>query len=129
MLVLLILIWLSAPAQALGGSQTRSADGAIAAATVLVLGTKGSACSGTVIGPRLVLTAAHCAEGSSQLAIGWFEAGQPVLVPVTAMLRHPEAHTGSAVSVDLAVLRIGSVLPPHFRAVPIDGGETPHELG
>lgn len=127
-----VLLWLlisTLPAAALGGSAARFADAAFSGSTVMVLGTRGSACSGTVVGLKLVLTAAHCVEGSKQIAIAWLEAGQPKLMAVTASARHPQAHTGSAVSVDLALLALGEALPPRFSPAPIDAGEAPHELG
>jgi hypothetical protein len=127
-----VLFWLlisTLPAAALGGSAARFVDAALSGSTVMVLGTRGSACSGTVIGQRLVLTAAHCVEGSKQLAVAWLEAGQPKLMAVKASARHPEARTGSAVSVDLALLALPDPLPPRFAPVPVDAGEEPHDLG
>ena len=128
-LVFLIALLFTGPALALGGSQSQFADSAFSGTAVMVLGTRGSACSGTVIAPKLVLTAAHCVDGSKQLAVAWIEAGQPKLVPVTGSARHPEAHTGSAVSVDLAIVRLAEALPARFQPVSIDGGAEPHDLG
>jgi hypothetical protein len=127
-----VLIWLlisTLPAAALGGSAARLADAAFSGSTVMVLGTRGNACSGTVVAQRLVLTAAHCVEGSKQLAVAWLEAGKPMLIAATSTARHPQARTGSAVSVDLALLALADALPPRFAPVAIDAGEEPHDLG
>ncbi len=128
-LVFLLALLSAGPALALGGAQSHIADSAFSSSMVMVLGTRGSACSGTVIAPTLVLTAAHCVEGSSQLAVAWLEGGQPKLVTVTGSARHPEAHTGSAVSVDMAIVRLASAFPARFQPMEIDGGEEPHALG
>lgn len=123
------LLLMCVPALALGGSASHPAGGAPAAASVMVLGSRGSACSGTVVAQDMVLTAAHCVEHAPQLAVAWFAAGKPVLVPAARALRHPQAHTGSAVSVDLALVKLGAPLPAAFRPVPLDGGSEAHALG
>ncbi len=125
-ILILMVATLPSVAHALGGAAATQGQ---SPSTVMVLGTKGSACSGTVIARTLVLTAAHCVEGSKQLAVAWFEQGKPVLSPVDGIEKHGEARTGSAVSVDLAIVRTAKPLPGGFWPASIDAGEEAHEVG
>jgi Trypsin len=125
-ILVLIVAALPSFAHALGGD---AAGPGQSSSTVMVLGTKGSACSGTVIARTLVLTAAHCVEGSKQLAVAWFEEGKPVLSPVDGVEKHSEARTGSAISVDMAIVRTAKPLPTRFQPASIDAGDEAHEVG
>ncbi len=101
--------------------------------TVLTRGPEGSSyCSGVVIGPDAVLTAAHCVRTAKDTAILLRDgSGAPRLAEVAEVTRHPEyradAVAARRVSVDAAVLRLKEPLGPPFRAVAL--AETAPQVG
>lgn len=117
------------PALALGGSAVSMSTLGLSAHVVMVLGTRGSVCTGTLLSRNVVLTAAHCTAGSKQLAVAYFEDGRPILQQVTDVARNPGFSRNSAVSVDLALLRLQEDLPPRFTPVSIDGGDGANVIG
>ena len=111
------------PASAVvGPSREASAD--VAASTVMVLQRRGPAagfCTGVVLGPRAVLTAAHCVPPGADVRIHFRDAaGAPVLLPVAGVTRHPgyraDAIAKRERSVDLAVVTLPEPLPSAFHA-------------
>jgi hypothetical protein len=118
-------------ALALGGSAS-SPDSGLSAHLVMVLSNQGNrhgACTGTVIAPDIILTAAHCVAGNKRIAIAYPEDGSHVLQQVAAKAIHPDFAPNSRVSVDLALVRLGSALPARFAPMTIDRGEVRHEIG
>ena len=107
-------------AQALGGKASAPASGSLLAHTVMVLGSRGSACSGTLIAPDVVLTAGHCVEGSREIAIAWIDRGKPVLEPVTAAATHPQFSGFNQRSIDLALLRLSKPMRSDFQPARLD---------
>lgn len=104
----------AAPAGAIVGGAETPAGGA-----VMVLSSNGGVCTGLVLAPDAVLTAGHCAAGAVELRAHFRDAaGQPVLVEVAARAVHPGYDAGAASgrrrSIDLALLRTASPLPPRF---------------
>ena len=106
----LVLVSGPLPARAVVGA---SANGdAHAGHVVMVLQRKGSVagfCSGVVIGPTAVLTAAHCVPPGADVRIHYRDAeGAPVLLPVAGISRHPgyraDAIAKREKSIDLAVI-------------------------
>lgn len=117
-----ILVGLWSPASAVVGPSHEARDG-IADNLVMVLQRSGPAagfCTGVVVGPRAVVTAAHCVPAGADLRIHYKDAGgAPVLLPVAGVVRHPGYRAGAVArrerSVDLAVVTLPSPLPERFR--------------
>ena len=126
---------LGTPAAAVVGA-SRDATGDIAASLVMVLQRHGAAagfCTGVVLGPRTVLTAAHCVPPGADLRVHFKdEGGAPVLLPVAGVRRHPgyraDAIAKRERSVDLAVLTLADPLPDRFRPASL-APATSHGLG
>ena len=120
----------AAPASAVVGP-SREASANVAASIVMVLQRHGPAagfCTGVVLGPRAVLTAAHCVPPGADVRIHFRDAaGAPVLLPVAGVTRHPgyraDAIAKRERSVDLAVVTLPDPLPSAFRAATL-GAET-----
>jgi len=116
-LTLAALTLASLPARAIVGGAEAPAGGA-----VMVLSSQGGVCTGVVLGPDTVLTAGHCAAGAPEHRVHFRdEAGAPVLVAVAARAVHPGYDAGAASgrrrSIDLALLRTATPLPPRFVPV------------
>ena len=88
----------------------------------MVLKREGNAagfCSGVVVAPDAVLTAAHCAGALADTRVHFRDArGQPVLVELAAIAVHPlyrkSAIAAREQSIDLALLRTAQPLPAPF---------------
>ncbi len=94
---------------ALGGKASSPAGADLEAKSVMVLGSRGSACSGVIIAPNIVLTAGHCVQGSPQLAVAYYEGQTPVLKTVVQSAINPNG-------VDMALVRVIG-LPARFSPV------------
>lgn len=102
------------PAHAIVGGTEAPAGG-----TVMVLSSKGGVCTGVVLASDTVLTAGHCLADAAQHRVHFRDtAGAPVLVEVAARAVHPGYDAGAAKarrrSIDLALLRTATPLPPRF---------------
>jgi secreted trypsin-like serine protease len=116
-------------ARALGGDAASEA-GRLENRVVMVLGNRGSVCTGTVVAPTIILTAAHCVSGSGQYAIAYKEiGGSPTLQEVRQIVRHPEFRAGSRVSIDIALVRLKMALPGRFAPVPLDNDPADDGVG
>jgi hypothetical protein len=119
------------PARALVGGEP---DGRFADRVAMVLirgGDKAGFCTGLVLSPRVLLTAAHCLRPLRDMAVHYRDAaGAPVVIPVDAAVAHPlyraDAIKARALSIDLALIRTARPLPPQFAGAAIaDGGAPP----
>ncbi|MBY0612776.1 MAG: trypsin-like serine protease [Beijerinckiaceae bacterium] len=104
-------------ALAVGGSASAPASEPTLSHAVMVLGSKGSACSGAVVAADIVLTAGHCVAGSKQLAIAYIVNGKPLLEAVADVETHPQFSGFNSRSIDLAMVRLMKPLPSSFSAV------------
>ncbi|BCB20581.1 trypsin-like serine protease [Bosea sp. ANAM02] len=103
--------------------------GPAAGSTLMVLNARGGVCTGIVLSPRAILTAAHCAAGGTELRIHWREAGEPVLIVPASVALHPEFDAGAIRSrrrtIDLALIRLAEPLPRRFSAAMLVDGALP----
>jgi len=107
-------------AWALGGAASSPAPAVLGTHTVMVLGSRGSACSGTLIAPDVVVTAGHCVRGSKEMAVAWFQDGKPVLAGVSDTALHPQFVPSERRSIDLALVRLKTPLSGRFVPVRIE---------
>ena len=115
----------SGPALALGGSAVSISNWGLSAHTVMVLGTRGSVCTGTLIRQRIVITAAHCLAGSKQIAVAYFEDGRPILQIATRTATNTGFSKNARVSIDLALLQLEEPLPSRLSPVAYDSSSSP----
>jgi hypothetical protein len=107
-----------------GGAQP--ADPAIARHVVLLVGSRGTSCTGVAIARDLVLTAAHCALPGADYKLVEFDAAHvPQLKDVAAIARHPQfelatlrSHRATA---DVALMKLTAPLPAAFAPAPLAG--------
>jgi secreted trypsin-like serine protease len=98
------------PAHAIVGGGAPSTEG-VARSVVTIVGSRGNFCTGTLIAPQLVLTAAHCVPAGADYKIVEYGADrQPSLQDVKAVAIHPgfnmgamQAHRATA---DVALLQL-----------------------
>ena len=112
-------------AQALVGASEEA--GPMAPHALMVLnrgGAGGSFCTGVVIAPNIVLTAAHCVSTPQNMRI-YFKSGEaPVFLEIAATAIHPQyraqAPRTRERSIDLALIRTKDALPSTFEPIALD---------
>ncbi|WBU31737.1 trypsin-like serine protease [Rhodopseudomonas palustris] len=106
---------LASPAAAMVGGAPE-ATGALGRALVTIVGSRGNFCSGTLIAPDLVLSAAHCVGPGADYKVVQYDAQrQPSLRDVARVAAHPQfdmgAILGHRASADVALLKLAAPLP------------------
>ena len=132
------LIWLMlcgaalAPAWAISGNAPSALVGG--RHEVLIVGSRGTSCTGTAITRDLVLTAGHCIETDTTYKVVEFDtARQPQLLDVREVARHPQfnlqtlfAHRATA---DIAVLKMSRPLPADIIPTTLANRAAPPQVG
>jgi len=100
------------PAHAIVGGGAPSADG-VGRSVVTIVGSRGNFCTGAVIAPKIVLTAAHCVQPGADYKIVEYGADkQPSLQDVKSVAIHPafnmQAMLAHRATADVALLQLGS---------------------
>ena len=99
----------AAPAHAIVGGGAPSSDG-VARSVVTIVGSRGNFCTGSLIAPKIVLTAAHCVQPGAEYRIVDNSSGQPVLQTVRNVAIHPgfrmEAMLAHRATADVALLQL-----------------------
>ncbi|WP_238120798.1 MULTISPECIES: S1 family peptidase [unclassified Xanthobacter] len=104
------------PARALVGGTPAGA--ALARQTVMIVSTRGATCTGTVLAPDLLLTAAHCVAPAGDYAVALVDDGPPKLVPAARIAVHPrfdgDQFRTRRPTPDLALVKLAEPLPGRF---------------
>ena len=100
---------LASPAYAIVGGGAPSSEG-VARSIVTIVGSRGNFCTGAVVAPKIVLTAAHCVQPGADYRIVEYGGGQPTLQNVKNVAIHPgfkmDAMLAHRATADVALLQL-----------------------
>jgi S1-C subfamily serine protease len=122
---------IASPAEAIVGPTVDAVAFADRVAMILTRGPEGSGfCTGVVLSPRVVMTAAHCLRAPANMLVHYRdENGAAVVVEVAASAINPgfrpDAASQRTRSLDIGLVETKTPLPPRFRAVALAGNPPP----
>jgi secreted trypsin-like serine protease len=126
-LAALTTLWiLAAPASAMVGGATHP-DAAIARHVVLIVG-EHSLCTGVVIAPDLVLTAAHCVLENGKYRLVAFEGRRPAVKEVARVVPHPQ-FSPRVDAPDLALVKLAAPPSPKLSPAAFSDRRAPPSVG
>jgi hypothetical protein len=110
------------------------ADMTSARHVVLLVGSRGTTCTGVAISRDLVLTAGHCVLPGAEYKLMEFDAAHnPQLRDIATIARHPQfdlatllAHRATA---DVALLKLATPLPQSFAPAPLAAADRAVRIG
>jgi secreted trypsin-like serine protease len=113
----------SAPAHAIVGGAAPTGDG-IGRSVVTIVGSRGNFCSGALVAPKLVLTAAHCVQPGAEYRIVEYDADRkPELKTVRRVAVHPgfsmQTMLGHRATADVALLELDTTLRETVAALAV----------
>ncbi len=124
----------SPPAAALVGGAEAADETAAARHAVLIVGSRGTSCTGAAIARDLVLTAAHCVPpGATYKLVEFDERHQPSLQDIASVMPHPQFNLQSLIghraTADLALIKLVQPLAAHTDPVPLGTPRGPVTVG
>ena len=130
-IALVCLLLAQAPAGAITGKAPKASGERHA---VMIVGSRGTFCTGTAIALDLVLTAGHCIQAETTYKVVEFDAAhEPHLLDVTHVARHPQfnlktlfAHRATA---DVALLKMAQPLPAAVVPAKLGGADYRAQVG
>jgi len=127
--VLAFLLLASASAVAMVGGAP-AAEPSLARHLVLIVGSRGTSCTGTAIARDLVLTAAHCVLPGADYKLVEFDVSrQPTLKDTMTVARHPQFDLntllGHRATADVALIKLAVPLGASFAPAPLAGPRQP----
>jgi hypothetical protein len=113
------------PAAAMVGGAAPAPDG-IGRTVTLIVGSRGSFCSGVAVDRDLVLTAAHCVPPGADYKLVVFDAArQPTLKDVARVSTHPDFKLDTLMNhratADVALIKLAAALPGEFAPASLAG--------
>lgn len=122
------------PSSALVGGATPSEGKGVGRHVVLIVGSRGTSCSGAVIASDLLLTAAHCVlPGAEYKLVAFTAAHAPELKDVVSVAAHPRFDLPNLLShratADVAILKLAAALPANQPAAALAAPHPPIEPG
>lgn len=110
----------SDPSYAITGSRSAPSE-AVTRSIVTVVGAGGGVCTGTLIAPTIVLTAAHCIMPGNANRIVDYSTKPPQLIAPRSIVSHPayksQAMAAHRATADVALLRLPAPMPNKSSAL------------